>query len=367
LSAPAIVHVMGWHSQQYGSFERFLVALASRCSERGARTHLVFPSPPASAEFANDVAADLHVVPSPTRPWDPRFALSLGKLLRRVGATHLHAHFGADAYHAVAAAVLLGVPARYGTKHIIPGSARRYSVRARHRWLAARVGTLFAVSHQIREALLGLGVPANKVEVCHLGVDPAAYSRSEAVRVAVRRELDVPDGSRIILTTSHLRPGKGVELLPELTAELARAGEDITVLVAGDGPLRAELEVQAHESAPGRLRLIGVREDVPRLLSGADLFVFPSYQPEGLGLGPLEALAAGVPVVATTVSDLSFLLIGSALLVTPGDVVSLTAACRRLLHDTALADSFRARGLELVSGQLNVAHAADLHVQHYLG
>jgi glycosyltransferase involved in cell wall biosynthesis len=367
MSAQAIVHVMGWQSQQYGSFERFLVALAGSCAERGARTHLVFADPPASREFEHDVAAEIHVVPSPARLWDPRFALELGRLLRRVRASHVHAHFGTDAYHAVATAVLQRVPARYATKHITPGSANSYFVRARHRWLATRVRTLFAVSHQVRDALVGLGVSAHKVEVCYLGVDPASYGHNEALRADARRELNVPEGSRVILTTSHLRPGKGVELLPELSQQLLNEGENVTVLVAGDGPLRGELEAAAKGTAPERFRLLGLRQDMPRLLATADIFVFPSFGAEGLPLGPLEALAAGVPVVATTVSDFKTLLADSALLTAPGDVAELVAACRRLLADTTLADTLRARGRELTSGRLNVARAAERHARHYFG
>jgi hypothetical protein len=67
------------------------------------------------------------------------------------------------------------------------------------------------------------------------------------------------------------------------------------------------------------------------------------------------------------VSDLGSLLAGSALLTAPGDGGALAAACKRLLSDAALANSLRARGLELVSGRLNVARAAERHVQHYLG
>jgi len=369
LSTPAIVHVMGWRSQQYGSFERFLVALASCSTEQGARTHLVFPATPASRAFAHDVPAEVHVIASPTRAGDPRFALRLASLLQRVRATHVHAHFGTDAYHAVATATLLAVPGRYATKHIAPGSSRRSLSRTRHRWLAARVRTFFAVSHHVREQLLALGVPSRKVEVCYLGVDPAAYSRSQLVRAEARRELGIADGSRLVLTTSHLRPGKGMEMLPRLTADLVGAGRDVTVLVAGDGPLRQQLEREAGRRglARGRLRLVGVREDVPRLLAAADLFVFPASGAEGLPLGPLEALAAGVPVVATTVSDLATLLPGSALLVPPGDSAALVAACLRLLGDPQLADSVRRRGRELVVSRLNVARAADVHAQRYLG
>jgi glycosyltransferase involved in cell wall biosynthesis len=367
LSGPAIVQVLGWRSQQYGSFERFLVALASRCAEQGAQTHLVFPATPASRAFAQDVAAEVHVIPSPTRAGDPRFALRLVSMLRRVRATHVHAHFGIDAYQAVAAAALLAVPARYATKHITPASSYRSLSRIRHRWLAARVRTFFAVSHHVREQLLALGVPSKKVEVCYLGVDPAAYRRSQMVRSEVRRELGIANGSRLVLTTSHLRPGKGMEMLPRVTADLVGAGLNVTVLVAGDGPLRGQLEEEAGQRGLGRerLRLIGVREDVPRLLAAADLFLFPGSGAEGLPLGPLEALAAGAPVVATAVSDLAMLLPGSALLVAPGDPATLVEACRRVLVDPELADAVRRSGRELVVSGLNVARAVDVHVQHY--
>jgi glycosyltransferase involved in cell wall biosynthesis len=367
VSAPAIVHVMGWHSQQYGSFERFLVALASRCAEQGAQTHLVFPSTPASLAFAHDVHAEVHAIASPRGVGDPRFALRLAGLVRGVRATHLHVHFGVDAYHATATATLLAIPGRYATKHIRPGSSRRSMSRARHRWLAARVRVLLAVSQDVREHLLALGVPANKVEVCRLGVDPAAYRGSRLVRAQVRQELGIRNGSHLVLTTSHLRPGKGMEILPAVTADLLASGLDVTVVAAGDGPLRNQLELEAArlDLTRGRLHLIGVQQDVSRLLAAADLFLFPASGAEGLPLGPLEALAAGAPVVATTVSDLATLLPGAALLVAPDDQAALVAACRRVLGDPQLAASMRRRGRELVEGRLNVARAVDVHTGLY--
>jgi hypothetical protein len=68
MSTPRIVHVMGWSSQQYGSFERFLVALARHCVEVGAVLHLVFHEPPASRRFVGDVEAEIHVVPEARSP-----------------------------------------------------------------------------------------------------------------------------------------------------------------------------------------------------------------------------------------------------------------------------------------------------------
>ncbi|MGH2931202.1 MAG: glycosyltransferase, partial [Solirubrobacteraceae bacterium] len=185
-SSANVVHVMGWRSQQYGSFERFLVALARAGTVRGVATHLVFPDTPISAEFIRDVEAELHVLPSPRHPADPRLLLGLDRLLRHVGATHLHAHFGLDAYHAVAAAQRAGVARAFATKHIVPGCSRLTLSRARHRWLARHVVRLFAVSASVARGLVMLGVPEEKIEVSLLGVDLAAYRPDPAARAAVR-------------------------------------------------------------------------------------------------------------------------------------------------------------------------------------
>ncbi|MEA2450637.1 MAG: hypothetical protein QOG63_2569 [Thermoleophilaceae bacterium] len=364
-SRPSIVHVMGWESQQHGSFERFLVALAARCREAGAATHLVFPAPPASRQLTNAAeaaGARFHELPLLRNAADLRMDRGLARILRRTGATHLHAHFGPDAYHALVVARLAGVRRRFTTKHIVPSES--FGSRLRHRWLAAQVDCFFAVSEDVGARLVALGVPAEKVEVAYLGIDPDAYRPGDpAERAAVRAELGLPASERIVLSTSHMRPGKGVEALPELARELSGDPGGVTVVAAGDGPLRAEIE---RSGAPG-LRTLGVRHDVPRLLAAADAFVFPTATVEGLGLGPFEALAAGVPLVASGVSDLPALLDGVAAVVEPGDVGALVAETRRVLADADLAARRSAAGRELVRGRLSVQNAAERHARRYLG
>jgi glycosyltransferase involved in cell wall biosynthesis len=357
---------MGWHSQQYGSFERFLVALACSCERSGLQSHFVFPDAPDSRAFVRDAPAAIHLVPSPAGVGDLRFAKGLGGLLRQLRPTHLHAHFGLDAYEALATAAALGVPRRFTTKHITPSSSRTSAVR--HRLLAALVETLFTVSSDVGDRLAALGVPARKLEVVHLGVDPDSYRPDPAASDALRAELGLAPGTRLVVSTSHLRPGKGVELLPPLAAALAAQPGGVCVLVAGDGPLRAGLEADAHRLRLGgdRLRLLGLREDVPRLLAAADVFVFPTVGSEGYPLGPLEALASGSPVVASSVGDLNRSLAGGAEIVPPGDERALVAACRRLLTDVAAAEALGAAGRRLVTERFSTQRAADRHVAVYL-
>jgi glycosyltransferase involved in cell wall biosynthesis len=360
---PTVVHVMGWHSQQYGSFERFLVALAGRCRSSGVATHLVFRARPASEAFVADVAADVHVLAGPGVAGAPAYAARIGRLLGETRATHLHAHFGADAYLALAAAGRAGVGRRFATKHIVPAAGRLSAVR--HRWLARRVERLWAVSEEVAERLRALGADPPGLEVCHLGVDADVYRPDPAARVEARAELGLGAGERLVLCTSHLRPGKGVEVLPRLAAELAGDPGGVVVAVAGDGPLRGALEA-GGASATGRLRLLGVREDVPRLLAAADLFVFPTAGSEGLGLGALEAAAAAVPVAGSAVSDLPAILGDTAELVVPGDEDALLAACRALLADPIAAAARAHRGRERVVERAAVASAAERHAAAYL-
>src|SRR5688500_11127867 len=171
----SIVHVMGWRSQQYGSFERFLVALAARCEREGMASHFVFHSAPASEAFVSAARAGFHRLPPSRFPGDPAFALRLLGILERARATHLHVHFGLDAYNALAVGRLRRLANRFATKHHTPGDSRLTLSGPRHRALAAQVKTYFAVSDWVARRLIALGVPAAKVSVCRLGVDPAAY------------------------------------------------------------------------------------------------------------------------------------------------------------------------------------------------
>ncbi|MFP5248019.1 MAG: glycosyltransferase family 4 protein, partial [Thermoanaerobaculia bacterium] len=283
----AIVHVMGWVSQQHGSFERFLERLTARCAAEGLESHLVFPAPPASETFAKNVQAQIHIVPLARHPLDRTAWRGLRAVLDRTRATHVHAHFGLDAMLAMQVA---SSARRFLTKHIVPGQSKLTLSGPRHRWLASRAEVFFAVSDRVAQALLALGVPPRKVLRVYLGVDTNAYAPTPERRARARQMLGITN-EKVVLCTSHLREGKGVELLPPLAAALP---PNVRVIHAGGGVLRETIEREAA-ALPGRpLQLLGVREDIPDLLAAADLFVFPTTGNEGLPLGPIEAMAAGL-------------------------------------------------------------------------
>lgn len=365
---PVIVHVMGWESQQYGSFERQLVLLAARLADAGAKLHLVFTEPPPSVDFVEDVNATIHVLPAARGPWDLAYVRRCAALLRRLGATHLHAHHGTDAYLAVAAARIAGVPHRYATKHITPGTSRLTASRLRHRALARNVDTVFAVSRHVAAGMVALGVPDRAVTVHHMGVDTATYRPDPGRRAAMRDRLGVAAATRLILTTSHLRPGKGVDRMPDVAAALAdNPGRCVTV-VAGDGRLRAVIGARATALGlgPEVFRLIGTCDDVPALLDAADVFVLPTDATEGLSASVLEALASGTPAVVTDVPGLRPLIGDVASVVPRGRTDDLAAAIRAIVASPAAAAHTAEQARRLVVERFSVAHGVDQLVEAYL-
>jgi glycosyltransferase involved in cell wall biosynthesis len=153
------------------------------------------------------------------------------------------------------------------------------------------------------------------------------------------------------------------QLPSPIAAALAQNPGNVRVLCAGDGPLRASLE-SAAANVP--LQLLGLRQDIPELLAAADVFVFPTTGTEGLCLGPLEAMAAGLPIVATAVSDLPNIVGDAMQLVPPGDVDALIAACRGLLLHADAARALGSRAREAAETRFSDDAAVEAHMARYL-
>lgn len=363
---PVIVHVTGWISQQYGSFERQMVVLASRLRRADGALHLVLQQQPASAAFMADIDASVHVLAPAQGPADISYVRRCAALLRRVGATHLHAHHGTDAYLAVAAARLAHVPRRFVTRHTSPGRSRVTAARLRHRVLAHEVERVFAVSQHVADELVDLGVPDTLVRVNLMGADTRRYRPDAARRAATRRALGVDDDTHLVLATSHLRPGKGVERMPDLAAALARDPGRCLTVVAGGGPRAGAVTVRAAQLGlgPGTFRLLGVRDDVPALLSAADVFVLPTDGTEGLPAGVIEALASATPVVVTDVAGMGTLVGDVAHVVPGGRTAALVDAVRDVL--AAPSPSASADGRTLVRRRFSVEAGVEQLLSTYL-
>jgi glycosyltransferase involved in cell wall biosynthesis len=163
--------------------------------------------------------------------------------------------------------------------------------------------------------------------------------RSHEVGLAeLRRQLGARDGDLMILSMARLAEDKGLEYLIRAASILPRTGRRILVAIAGSGPARDRLEQLAGNlGVSDRVVFLGFRQDVGDLLAACDLVVLPSLR-EGLSIALLEAMAAGKPIIATSIGSQREVASQAemACLVRPGDALGLGEAILRLAGDQAL-------------------------------
>lgn len=160
-----------------------------------------------------------------------------------------------------------------------------------------------AVSPSVaRDVARWVEVQPGKIHVVPNAIDRSKHSCiSPEHREKTRNVLDLAPRDIMILSVGRLHRQKGLRFLIEALPHLGKEAERFVTLIAGEGPERENLSRLASEIvSPGRCVLLGRRNDVPSLLSAADLFVLPSLW-EGCPLVVLEVWAAGVPLIATDV------------------------------------------------------------------
>jgi glycosyltransferase involved in cell wall biosynthesis len=244
---------------------------------------------------------------------------------------------------------------------------KRMAYRLRYRLASRRVAGLIAVSADVREALLrDVGRVDHLITVIRNGVDTRRYGRSAQHREDVRRELGLDSEAKLMTMVATFKRQKGHEYLIKAAARLLPENPDTHVVLVGDGGLRASTAADAGAfGIADRVHFLGDRRDVPRLLAASDIFVLPSLW-EGLPMSLLEAMATGLPCVASAVSGVTEVIEdGSGLVTTAGDVTALEGALRHLLENPQEAERMGRRARDRVEGAFSAVEQARRHASLY--
>jgi glycosyltransferase involved in cell wall biosynthesis len=316
-------------AMRHGGAERIVIQLAADTVRRGDAV-TVASAGGAWVEQVLAAGADHVLVPLDRRtvPATLGAAVRLAAVVRRFRPELVHAQ---NVRATVAAALALALtrrgrrPALLTTVHGL--APQDFPPAAR---LLRLVGSdVIACAPTVGRALLAAGFPPRRLEVITNGV--AVQPPSEADLAAARRRFAV-GGRPLVVGMGRLVPQKAWPTLIEAAWQF----QDVDVLVAGDGPLRSELEAAAA-AAGNRVRFVGP-VDRPAALVALASCVVSTAAWEGLPLALLEALTLGAPVVATAVDGVVDVVPGdAAVLVPPGDPTVVAAAVNRVLADPALA------------------------------
>jgi glycosyltransferase involved in cell wall biosynthesis len=359
-AAPAVLLVLGFLPRAERTLDLFFLELVRMLRAGNATVHLTFPEEP-PAEYARRLEAaggSWSLLPVPIRFWP---LLRETRRLDRHRPRILETHFvPVDSLACTAVRALRGVDAWVPVLHsevsLRASPLRRFVRRVRGGLAAPSRAAVVPVSLALGDLLARAGVPPSSIRTVRNGVALDQWGIAEP-----RRR---PAGFHVVFA-GQLLPDKGLPELLEAIDRLRADGREVTLSIAGEGPLR-EMRKARH------LRWLGQVDDLDALFGSADAVAVPSHR-EGFGLVALEAMAAGVPVVTSTAGALPEVTGEAGLHHAVADVDALTDRLRSLADDPRLrarlgrAGQRRARRLfpleEMVRGHASILAAAAHRVR----
>ena len=333
-----------------GGSERHLLTLLPALAERGVDVRFLGLDDTSHAPdpFYEALTVPFARVPA-SRDIDPRLALRVRRETRAADLVHTHL-VHADVYGALGARRLVS------TKHN-DDPFRAGAFRFVERALARRASRVIAITEALaRFQVERVGLPADKLEVIHYGLDevPPAWGSNPPD--------DVPPNARVLLAVCRLEPQKGLAVAVRALPDIRARHPNAELVVLGEGPQRSELERLAGELRVP-VHLLGRVPDVAAWLRRAELLVHPARW-EGFGLALLEGMLASKPVVATNVSSIPEIVVDgeTGLLVAPDDATALAAAVERVLDDPGRYGELGRRRAE---AEFSVARMTELTLAVY--
>ena len=266
---------------------------------------------------------------------------------------------------------LAGVPVRVGCYqgiiHIMPS----WQAWLHARLINTRVVTGFVgVSRQMVELAVKAGIQSDKIVMIPNAVnvlEPEIEVELRSHREKIRRELCVPDGGVLTITSARLDREKGHIYLLQAIHQVVESYPKVIFAFAGDGYLRPDLEKQAEDlGILKHVRFLGNRFDMPALMRAADIFILPSLA-EGLSLALLEAMTAGLPVVATKVQGSSDVIFHgqSGFLVPPADSGALKDAIIQCLQKPQNWDSLGQHGRDTILANYTIERICQRYEAYF--
>ncbi|MEW6202336.1 MAG: glycosyltransferase [bacterium] len=349
-----VLHVI-CYSDFYGT-QRSLLSTVKNLDN--SHFHCTVAAPYGEHFFYALSEADVEVVEVPMRGlWDFTSALRLASIIREKNIHILHCHLGISTFLGLIGARIAGCRRAVATRHFIHD--RYVGVHPRlfpiylgvYKWMNRQLDFTICVSEAVRRNVIKRESLADeKCVVIPNGIElPLNVSLSADERRAVRAELGAAEGMKMAVTLSRLGAEKGIDVL--IDAALACGRDDLVFIVAGSGTQEKALKQKAQSlGLEAKIRFIGYRKDALRILGAADVFVLPAYE-EPFGISVLEAMALGIPVVATDAGGPSEILTDgeNGFLVPPGDARAMAERIILLIDNPSAAQTLTENARHRVS------------------
>lgn len=341
----------------YGGGEKWVLRASVGLRDRGVSVTVL--GHPGGALSERCPAAGIPFLPVLLRhDVSPAAVLGLARALRKAAPdVVIFCNERAARVGVLSAALLGGKRPRLVYRNGLEGSFKN---KAHNRLLVGpRISRWVVNAAALREELAGFGwIPPERIRVIYNGVDPRPVQ--EADPTGLRHELRAGDQDVVLLTAARLVPEKGHAALLEVLSRL-RGTSGFQWWVAGEGSEAASLAARVAETGlADRVRFLGFRSDVPRLLRAADVLCHPSRR-EGAPNVVLEGMVAGLPVVGVAAPGTAELVVqgGTGLLAPIDDLDTLAAHLSAVLNDPALRRRLGEAGRERARTEFSEERSAQ--------
>lgn len=324
-----VLHLLN-HAGQGGT-EQYIRTLVCAMEQEGAEIELAYHEEGLLAQWARERNMPVHRLEM-NSPFDQGAVAALVRLCREREIDVIHTHYLRENYIALQAGLRMPALRIIYTYHILTENSALQKLC--NRILSLRQTAVVANCSAGAVRLAQNGVPKGKIRLVYNAVEPKLWEKETT---ALREELGVGEDTFLFLFAARLVEGKGHSWLLDAVEELCRRGVGpFRVVLAGEGPLREELEKKTKAlGLEDRVIFLGYRSDMANLYHGADLTLCPS-ESETLSLLLLESLACGTPALATDVGGIPDILSPEhdcGVMVPYGDTDRLSAAMEECMAD----------------------------------
>jgi len=339
-------------AMRLGGAEKLVHDLAVEHARRGARASIVcFDGENYDTSTLDAHAISIHHIPRRPIFFDWKVLHGLCRFVKENAVQLLHAHDLSSMAYASAAGTLCRIPV------IMTEHSRHYlDERARRRWekrfFAYGLDALVEVSPQLMEAsAVKDGVSRSKIQTILNGVDIATLQQADGS--GFRKEIAASENHFLIGSVGRLEHIKGPDILLDAFAAMADSAHEARLVYTGSGSMEPHLRERAAAlGLSNRVILAGARSDIPEILAALDCFVMPSRS-EGLPFALLEAMAAGKPVISTSVGHIPDILKHgqNGCLVQPESPDELSKTLLSVIKDNTLRNTIAKQAPEIVQRQ----------------
>ena len=364
-----VFEVIGMGAKKYGGFEKYIVEEASQLQKKGYRLVVVFDREPLTKEYVADLeelGATIEILPQPTQL---KFVRGFIQLLRKYRPEIIHTNFSSNLFLALPLGRLFGAKRLIATEHCFPDKKGfKNKVAAQIRAIIS--DNTLAVSKMSADNLRSATLfGANKTKTLYLGVEDLIYDPDKT-----RTELNINKDEIALMNIAYHNQVKGVDVLIEALNILINQyhTENLKLYQIGGGQTGDDTAVLHNLTEKHNLQKyvvwMGIRNDVPRLLSAGDIYVQPSRS-EGIPLSIMEASIASLPVVATKVGGNPEAAVDgeNAIIVEPENPRQLADAIMKLYKNKVLRLRYGARGRQIALEKFRLKDNVSKLIEKYYG